>query len=941
MISMQLLARRALSCVLIVAAQWSSAGPEICAENNGGYACIKSDLWFQTYRDSTRYSNGSAACAVFNFEGAQRRQTDGTWYAKHPQWGPTCMYNFCEFFSAIGETAPSWHCQPISGQGWVFPNQSCPVRPTGNWTAGWMDTADNGEDARGRQWCGYKELVDDQSCAVGNPVLPGSGVKLHTEIDYIGAGASPLLAQRFYRSQWVDGIPQGLAISRDFGAGWKFSFHAQLSKILPEPRWGQVIHAFRPDGGVQAFYSSRDSAPGQRVWYSNTTRDMLTEVVASGATAGWTIKNFSTDEEESYDHKGQLKSVRSRAGWITTLAHDAAGNVVELASPFGRKFRITYDLRGRVSTLIGPGGATTTYGYDATDNLVAVTWADGSSRYYEYNDLRFPNALTGVVNEVGVRIGSYAYDNLGRVVSTERANGTDRITLGYAVDGYGKPSSQISTPAGYVILGFEDVGAIRRLVTSTAPNAYCGSLSLKSAYRGDGQEPLRVVSHDGTITFHSYDAKWREIEKAVFSSSYNAEIVRPPLQVAQRVVTTKWHQSWKLPLQIAEAGRIVGYSYDAKGNLTGQSWVATTDATGQQGFGAAKVGPTYAAGWSYNSKGLVSTVIERQTPFGAGAAIETGRWSLSYNASGDVTTIKDVRRNLVATATTYDAHGRMLAGVTDAGDAINFTYSPRGFYSSKSINGQRVVFTQDPTGLTTSASTPDGQSILYVYDASRRLVDVKVNGASVTVAALTTGSHPDTRAAASVAQITSLFRGFLESLFPVAVAQVAQVPGAAAILIAPGQPMPGQPQFDPRTDMLSIAPMGSGDVNRRTLLEQVTRMCQCDPAGGYGSPKLTAAAYTHMLIGGHLSPLFSNQSYFTSAVSQRLVDEVVGKTVALGPTGGAVQVYEADLGYPVGFARTVSGVFAPTSRVRLVVNMNNCNGLLRVRNEVITMYPVS
>jgi hypothetical protein len=126
----------------------------------------------------------------------------------------------------------------------------------------------------------------------------------------------------------------------------------------------------------------------------------------------------------------------------------------------------------------------------------------------------------------------------------------------------------------------------------------------------------------------------------------------------------------------------------------------------------------------------------------------------------------------------------------------------------------------------------------------------------------------------------------------------------------------------------------------------VARACECKPSGGYSRPTFTLVTYAHVLFGGHLSPLFSDKSYFASTekVGQALVDEVIAKASA--PPGkivrdGNMDVYHAPMGRDIGmvssdFASSVP--FVSTQWVRMVVERSNCAGRWG-GNEVVTIFP--
>ena len=769
---------------------------------------------------------------------------------------------------------------------------------------------------------------EDRSCGISNPTLPGSGCKAQGEDDYVGAGAHALNLRRYYRSAWADGLKVGMSSSDDWSSGWKLSVQAQLSSELADRAVG-AIRALRPDGSIVTFNAASGTAR-PRSWSTNATRDQLTELASAGSTTGWQLKNFDDDSVETYSTAGQLQTIVARNGWLTRFGYNTAGQLVSVKNHFGRELTFAYDGAGRVSFMTAPGGQITQYGYDVASNLGSVTWPDGNLRRYHYEDSRFPHALTGVTDELGVRVGTYGYETGGRTSSTVKAGGVDRVQFQYSPDLVRTVVAEYSTgTARNVTYTFANQAGVMRPTTASASCSLCGNTAQATEYDAAGNK-TKEVAHDGSVTFYAYDAIGRETERAVFASGYQNSSPRPALNLATSVTSTKWHATWKLPTQIAEAGKVTTYTYDSKGNLSGQSWAATTDPTGALAFAATKTGSTYTTGWGYNASSLNTSVVQKTD------AIETGRWTSTYNTLGDATSTKDVTNSRTAKMTQYDARGNMLAGTTDVGVPISLGYSPRGFIVRKTVNGQAVAFTLTAVGNMAQATTPDGQVIDYVLDANQVLIDVKLNGVSITPQMLALAEYPDTPLKAQIAKARAWLTVAVESLMREAHAQPVIVPG-----LRPS----GQPEFDPRTDML-MSPMTKGDEAARTFAEQTVRMCQCDPSGGYAKPTLTAGAYVHLLRGGHLGPVFSDQSYFTVPVRQTLVDEVVQRSTMSGAfvdrRNPNRTVYNVPMGRPVGMFNsglTVSPVtFASTEWVRLVVEVSNCSGR-RSRNEIITFFP--
>jgi YD repeat-containing protein len=464
---------------------------------------------------------------------------------------------------------------------------------------------------------------------------------------------------------------------------------------------------------------------------------------------------------------------------------------------------------------------------------------------------------------------------------------------------------------------------------------------------------MRGRKHDNTFTFTAYDSKGRETERATFPASYSTATTRPALAKASKVVSTKWHATFNLPTQVAEPNKLTTNTYNAKGMLTGQSWTATTDATGAAKFNALKTGSTYATGWGYSANSLATSIVTRETAAGATAAVETQRYTMAYATNGNLNSITDVTAgNRIGRATSYDAHGRLLQGTTVFGDAISFVYSPRGFVSLSTEAGKNTSYVQNAIGLTTTVNTADAKTIVFEYDQTHRLTGVRVDGLLLSQNRVRDGMPRSMALALGVRFVEQA----VNALVAPAVAQGAgsvRLPALGSV--TPGNPMPGQPGLSPASVLIAESNAGDGldpgqqpapsllplfDPAARMLVERITKFCSCDPNNGFAAPKLTATSMAHIIMGGHAGPMYRNQSYFTEPVNQTLVDEIVSRDTRPDPPGTAPRAYfVADMGRIVGMTPRGDGTFQPTREVTLVVHKDNCNSLWRVRNEVITMYP--
>jgi hypothetical protein len=161
----------------------------------------------------------------------------------------------------------------------------------------------------------------------GNPCDVSNGNKYHEEIDYMGAGQSPLRFVRSYNSvrayldSWYprhpnDGTRAPLQIE-PVGAGWSASYFQSLtfSSVSDATTTYQAVFAHRPDGRTLIFtlYNGVYVPDGDVV-------DTLT-VTSSGY-------QYQTGDDtvESYDSTGRLLSVASRGQPPITVSYPPNGS---------------------------------------------------------------------------------------------------------------------------------------------------------------------------------------------------------------------------------------------------------------------------------------------------------------------------------------------------------------------------------------------------------------------------------------------------------------------------------------------------------------------------------------------------------------------------------------------------------------------------------------
>ncbi|OYY75423.1 MAG: hypothetical protein B7Y40_00415 [Gammaproteobacteria bacterium 28-57-27] len=783
------------------------------------------------------------------------------------------------------------------------------------------------------------------SCPTDTPTLPGTGVKLLREDDSVGAGVHPLSFTRHYRSRWPHGVPSD---ALPMGAGWTHTYDRSIQIVQGAPT--PTVRAMRGDGSWRTLVRDDSSATATAVtWRDNSLdepKDRLVQHLNSqGQTLVWGYRPHSDDSLETYEANGRLRNIKARNGWVTTLVYSTAttplsrapraGLLLTVRNHFGRELRLSYDSAGRIATLTTPDAAVFRYAHDALGNLTAVTapGADANppaTQYLHYEDSRSLNvhALTGRTDALGVRVATYTYDALGQVASTEKAQGLDKLSFQYS-NPVGTSSTIYYTPTPGAAstatqYRFSSQAGVLRPTSVTTPCPLCGASAAATSYDANKRRS-KVVAHDGRVTFYTYNGWGRVTREATYPASYQSATTAPPLSAAEYVTHTQWHATWNLPLKVAEAYLITSYSYDSKGNLLELIETPTTDATGAKGFNAVPSGDTQTTRWTYDAKNLPVTIVE------LAGSTETGRWTLAYNSTGDVIRIDNLTAGTFATMSQYDAQGRMLEGVAEGGIPVSVTYDARGHVASITRENKTITFTYDARGLLTQANFPTGDVITLSYDSNGQFIEAFHNGVSIGSLLMSQRSAPSPALFARL-----LFHG-REWLGKVS---GALLPGAwAGPFTSPVRPfMPG---FNPITDMMILSPMTQADKDSRATVESIARACQCNPNGGYSKPTLTAGSYVHLAMGGHLWPMFSDQSYFTTPVNQGLVDIAVA-TAQVKKPGRYSTRYEAQLPYPVGMTRDPYsvGILSPTHKLRIIVQDNPCVNFPYDKNEILTMYPI-
>lgn len=543
----------------------------------------------------------------------------------------------------------------------------------------------------------------------GNPINAGTGNKWQHETD-LADDAFGLTFDRYYNASIT-------ANTANLGAGWLHAY-TRSSTVQSTGAWVTIR---RNDGKEYNFQQNSG------VWITDAdVPDRLDELKdSSNIRIGW---RYTTADNaiETYNTSGKLTSITDPSGLTQTLTYSDASTpatiavttdlLISVTDSFGRQLAFTYDSNSRISTLTDPASGVYRYGYDANNNLASVTYPDGASKTYHYENTSFPNALTGITDENGNRFATYSYDAQGRATSSEHAGGAERVSLAYNANGSTTVTDALNTVRTY---HFQTIlGVVKPIRQSQPGGSGCGASASALTYDANGNVASRT-DFNGNLTTYTYDLS-RNLETSRTEGLTGSGATTPET----RTITTLWHPSLRLPVQITNGNQQTTYTYNSQGDITqktltdlaansSRSWNTTYTYTGILGVLLQKVedGPR--------------TDVSDLTTFDyypADAACSGGHLS----CRGQLMQITDALGH-ISRMTRYSAHGQLEQLVDPNGLVTTLAYDMRQRLVSIDSGGEVTAYSYDPAGQVTRVTGPDGAYLAYSYDAAHRLIKIQDN----------------------------------------------------------------------------------------------------------------------------------------------------------------------------------------------------------------------
>ncbi|WP_093533709.1 DUF6531 domain-containing protein [Stenotrophomonas rhizophila] len=570
---------------------------------------------------------------------------------------------------------------------------------------------------------------NNETCPAGgngsNPIHSALGRKIQIELD-VQAGEY-LKFERRYSSANLRTMPHG--------NGWNSNLTRSLQYVYStDPAGVAEVVAQRPNGDAIRF-DIRSSEPTAISKGAGLT--LRRSVDAAGQLVGWDLY-VGGSTIEKYDADGQWAATIVDGISAITVVRGAAGEISQLKDAHGRAISFTYSY-GNLERLTDPSGYQTTYAYDEKGRLGSVTYAENTpsaaTRRYLYEDTRWPNALTGIVDESGNRYAAWAYDAMGRAVTSSHggtASPIDRTALQFNVDGSTTITNALGSQNTY---RFASIGGVVKLAEVDQRWPLCG-ISVKSkTYDANGYVDSQVgfLDQRADTVYNSRGLPLRRVEKSSAGNVLRSSVNEWDQMYGLQTRASTYSESDQLLIDAATtydaAGRpVLRTETDPRTGTARKTESRYCDAAGAAAGSCAIVGQ------------LIATIGPRQdvaqvysltyfTSDAPGCAIAGGECS---HRKGDLWKEVNAAGHVVEYLG-YDGAGRVISQKDANKTVTSFQYHPRGWLAETRVHGaggapDRVTSIEYwPTGLTKRVIQPDGSFVGYRYDAAHRLVEVADN----------------------------------------------------------------------------------------------------------------------------------------------------------------------------------------------------------------------
>lgn len=526
----------------------------------------------------------------------------------------------------------------------------------------------------------------------GNPINPATGNKYEIEQ---ALNSQPLMSLDLsftYNSQFTSPSAEK-GVSR-LGVNWLDSYFMDIQ--LSEDMF--TLSATRPDGNVILF--TKES--GQ--WVPSSL--FKVSLVQDGQT--YRLTDLQKSSVEIYSSSGQIQRVEYFGGSFIQFEYEADGRLKRISNEKGHFLNWSIDpLTKLVSSVVDSLGRQVSFLYDDNKRLVKFTDAVGKVRQYHY-EKPSPglHLLTGITDDLGVRIVTWDYDNkLRAILSQSLQKPETNVSLVYNADG---TTTVTHADSSVQTLRYEMYHGKRVPVSSNETFCSgCGSGTIQgvsATYYNDGMIKTSTDAN-GVITYFEWNSRGLESRRVVGYGTGKS-----------KTTITEWHPSFNKILKITEtqAGVVASAVSNVVRTTTNSYDPVTGDllSTIQQSGNDSR-----AKSFTYYSGGLLKTEKQNEQ-------------TTTYTYFPGTRLIKDITdfQGRVTTHT-YDNFGRLRTTTDSQNLQTTFDYRADGrlnWVSTRMTVGSEppsiTSYEYDTNGRMKWRLDPAGIRENYIYDGSTERV---------------------------------------------------------------------------------------------------------------------------------------------------------------------------------------------------------------------------
>ncbi len=550
----------------------------------------------------------------------------------------------------------------------------------------------------------------------GDPILPKTGTKIESYVDFSTPWEMGLQYARYYKSsalggrQWTSNLSYWLDTS------------CQLTGGNPNTGACRQFTAYQPDGSTMIFYGGQG------------TPATFTENGGNGvATLTHNTDNTYTvhDENsltETYDSSGTIQSIvdASGIGWtFTYYPYDTQTNTSTSVITHTNGASIKVVSQNQYSST-GASLGTTTSITDPAGNV--YTYTSGGGFYWSVTNPGTPNTTVSykylggsgyLLSEIDYNGTPYAYttytnvntdQTAGLANGTHLADGSQSTYIVYGVDASGHPTATITNPLGHVTT--KVYGSATGELSSVSDDAVadCGATIKTMEYDANGN-PSRTVDNNGVVHTYTYAANGQlqtETEGYGTAEARTTDYVWDPDAQLNRLLSVT-----------VEGWSKTTYTYNAQNRL------ASKAVTNLSSNGVA--GQTLTTTYTYTlyPDGMVHTLaVAHPSPNNSDTDVST------YDAMGNLVSFAN-GQGQTTTYSNYNGLGEVGHVVGPNGDIIDYTYDARGRVATKTTypNGTAAVwnYAYDGFGLLASVTAPDNEVTTWNRNAEMQVTSITHN----------------------------------------------------------------------------------------------------------------------------------------------------------------------------------------------------------------------